>query len=123
MNSLRKFSRIRLKYAKSVDFLAVYIEEAHPAERDHFTGNYNISTHQSFKDRLAAAETLDEEAGNTLDNVPIVVDRMDNAANTAYAALPERLYVVQDGKIIYAGEPGPFGYNLEELDTFLSTQQ
>jgi len=123
MNSLRKFSRIRLKYAKSVDFLAVYIEEAHPAERDHFTGNYDISTHQSFKDRLAAAEILDEEAGNTLDNVPIVVDRMDNAANIAYAALPERLYVVQDGKIIYAGEPGPFGYNLEELDSFLSTQK
>ena len=34
--------------------------------------------------------------------VSLQVDRMDNAANIAYAALPERLYVVQDGKIIYA---------------------
>ena len=26
---------------------------------------------------------------------------MDDRANIAYAALPERLYVVQDGRIIY----------------------
>ena len=29
------------------------------------------------------------------------VDPMDDRANIAYAALPERLYVVQDGQIIY----------------------
>ena len=29
------------------------------------------------------------------------VDPMDDRANIAYAALPERLYVVQDGQITY----------------------
>ena len=29
------------------------------------------------------------------------VDQMDDGANLAYAALPERLYVLQDGKITY----------------------
>ena len=29
------------------------------------------------------------------------VDPMDDRANKAYASLPERLYVVQDGKVLY----------------------
>ena len=32
------------------------------------------------------------------------VDPMDDRANIAYAALPERLYIVQDGQIIYQVE-------------------
>ena len=29
------------------------------------------------------------------------VDPMDDRANLSYAALPERLYVVQDGQVVY----------------------
>ena len=42
-------SGIRAKFEDSVDFVTVYIEEAHPAEREHFTGNNKIATHKSFK--------------------------------------------------------------------------
>ena len=29
------------------------------------------------------------------------VDPMDDRANLSYAALPERLYIVQDGQVVY----------------------
>ena len=47
---------------------------------------------------------------------------MDNKAGTAYAAMPERLYVVVDGKIVYEGDLGPFGYKLEEVEQYLETK-
>ena len=56
------------------------------------------------------------------DNYDILVDLMDNKAATAYAAMPERLYVVLDGKIAYEGRLGPFDYRLEEVEQFLETR-
>ena len=44
---------------------------------------------------------------------------MDNKAGTAYAATPERLYVVLDGKIVYEGLQGPFDYRLDEVEEYL----
>lgn len=35
---------------------------------------------------------------------------------TAYAALPDRLYLVGlDGRVVYASGPGPFGFKPAEL--------
>ena len=45
---------------------------------------------------------------------------MDNAVDKAYAAWPERLFVVGvDGKIAYAGGQGPFEFKTEELRQWL----
>ena len=58
------------------DFVTVYIEEAHPAEKDNFTGNMNIVSHASLEDRMEAARTLKEEAGEDAKNEdPAEVDR------------------------------------------------
>lgn len=41
---------------------------------------------------------------------------MDDAVNKAYAAYPARLYLVGlDGRVVYAGGLGPFGFKPEEL--------
>ena len=53
------------------------------------------------------------------DNYRLVVDLMDNKASTAYAAMPERLYVILDGKIVYEGLQGPFDYRLNEVEEYL----
>ena len=53
------------------------------------------------------------------DNYRLVVDLMDNKAGIAYAATPERLYVVLDGKIVYEGLQGPFDYRLDEVEEYL----
>ena len=49
--------------------------------------------------------------------IPAIVDKMDDAVNLAYGAWPERLYVIGiDGKIAYAGRPGPFGFEPSEME-------
>merc|ERR1712111_21061 len=52
-------------------------------------------------------------------SLEIFPDLMDNKACNEYAALPERLYVVLDGKIIFEGEPGPYGYKLDGVEKLL----
>jgi hypothetical protein len=44
------------------------------------------------------------------------VDEMDDAVNRAYAAWPTRLYLVGlDGRIVYAGGLGPYGFKPQSL--------
>ncbi len=40
---------------------------------------------------------------------------MSNEAQIKYAAMPERLYIVQNGKIVYEGGPGPICYDIHEM--------
>jgi type I thyroxine 5'-deiodinase len=56
--------------------------------------------------------------------VPLVLDNMENEAEFAYSAHPERLYVLDaDGTIAYKGGMGPFDYKPEELDEWLSKNE
>ena len=48
---------------------------------------------------------------------------MDDRANLAFAALPERLYVILDGKVVLQGGLGPFNYNIEEVEQFLENRK
>jgi Iodothyronine deiodinase len=46
---------------------------------------------------------------------------MKNAANDAYAAWPERLYVIdENGRIAYRGGMGPFNYKPAEVRAWLA---
>ena len=101
MANIGKFGALRTKFAGLADFVTVYIAEAHPAERKHFSGNFDISTHTNMEERVKAATTLVERARDSLGDCTILVDPMDDRASLAYAALPERIYVVQDGNITY----------------------
>ncbi len=38
---------------------------------------------------------------------------MTNTAGIAYSGFPERLFVVLDGVVMYEGECGPYGYDLD----------
>jgi type I thyroxine 5'-deiodinase len=52
--------------------------------------------------------------------LPFGIDDMNDAANSAYAAWPERIYIVgEDGRIAYAGGIGPFKYRPEEARDWL----
>ena len=54
-----------------------------------------------------------------LGNVKLFIDTMDNNANEMYAALPERLFILNEGRLSYVGGVGPFCYNLEEVEKWL----
>jgi hypothetical protein len=50
-------------------------------------------------------------------NMPMVVDKMDNAVASAYGGWPDRLYLIgRDGRIAFQGGEGPFGFKPEELE-------
>jgi type I thyroxine 5'-deiodinase len=53
--------------------------------------------------------------------LPFGIDDMSNAADLAYSAWPERLYVIDErGRIAYAGGMGPFKYDPEEVRAWLA---
>ncbi len=76
---------------------------------------------KSMEDRLAIARDF---VGKHEYALPFLVDRMENAADEAYAGWPERLYVIDEGgKIVYKGGTGPFGYHPEEVEEWLDARK
>ena len=69
---------------------------------------------------MAAARTLREEAGDRLANCPILVDPMDDRASKAFAAFPERFYVIQDEMVVFEGGKGPADYDINKVEKFLA---
>ncbi|MBV8052721.1 MAG: deiodinase [Acidobacteriaceae bacterium] len=47
---------------------------------------------------------------------PAVLDEFENAAENAYTAWPDRMYLIDiGGTIAYKSKPGPFGFKPDEL--------
>ncbi|XP_037356460.1 type I iodothyronine deiodinase isoform X2 [Talpa occidentalis] len=80
-----------------------------------FKNNVNIRKHRNLQDRLQAARLLLDRNPQC----PVVVDTMKNQSSQLYAALPKRLYILQEGRILYKGEPGPWNYRPEEIRAIL----
>ena len=48
-------------------------------------------------------------------NLPTILDKIDDRVANAYAAFPDRIYIIgADGRISYKGRPGPAGFNVPE---------
>lgn len=122
MTKLDSLSRIIKKNVDSVKFVFVYIEEAHPKDRwAVIYDEFDINTHQNMNERLQAAKLLQRE--NLIRGIEsdIAVDQMENEACYSYGALPERMYIIQDGKVVYQGKEGVIGFNVEELEDNLKS--
>ncbi|CAH3038451.1 unnamed protein product [Porites evermanni] len=98
------------------DFVIVYICEAHPTDEWRWNNNVEILQHRTLQERCQAAEMLKKTSGCS---TPILVDTMDNEATEAYGAYPERLFIIQDRKIVYEGGTGPYNYKLWEVKKWL----
>jgi len=115
------------QYHDRVQFLAIYIREAHPVD-GWWLGEGIIGKLVQARYPRAAVDVYDpqtiearrEVAGqceiSLQYGIRTYVDEMDDAVNKAYAASPTRLYLVGlDGRVAYAGGIGPFGLKPEEL--------
>jgi hypothetical protein len=72
----------------------------------------------SLEERRRAARILVDRFAY---DIPLAIDGMDNRAEAAYAAWPERLYVVdKGGRVVYRGGLGPFGFDPREMERALS---
>jgi hypothetical protein len=81
------------KYGSEIDFICVYIDEAHPIESGDFaadSGVLQMNEHKTMEDRMDCAKDLTEHV-----KLPIYVDHMENRGCLEYAALPER-YVYRE---------------------------
>lgn len=109
-------------YKDRVDFLLVYIREAHPGSvlpvlKDKLEVLEKIEQTEIVKDRSEHAEICQSMLGLTF---PAVVDLPDNKVNAAYSAWPIRLAAIgTDGKIKYMSGPGPGGFRPAELKAWL----
>ena len=53
--------------------------------------------------------------------MPVALDPIDDRVGKAFAAWPERIYVVgADGRVLYKGGMGPFGFHPEEAERALA---
>jgi hypothetical protein len=111
-------------YKDRADFLTIYVREAHPTDEWQMKSNIKddvcYAQPRNLADRLAIANDFTKRFNYP---VPFGVDDMNNAANEAYAAWPERLYIIDEtGKIAYRGGMGPFNYNPAEVRSWLAAR-
>ena len=75
---------------------------------------------KNLNDRVAIANDFTKRFNYP---VPFGVDDMNNSANDAYAAWPERLYILDEqGRIAYRGGNGPFNYDPKEVRAWLAAR-
>jgi thiol-disulfide isomerase/thioredoxin len=110
------------RYGGRVDFLRVYVREAHPVDgwRNQVNDRAGIHVSQPVDQagRRAMAERCSAELKLTM---PMVVDSIDDAVGHAYSGMPERLYVIDhEGMVAYKGGRGPFGFLPGEMEQSLA---
>jgi hypothetical protein len=109
------------RYGDRAEFVTIYIKEAHPEDEWQMDSNEEEGVcypqPKTMEQRLAIANDFVKRFDYP---VPLLVDPIDNPANRLYAGWPERFYVIDEqGKIVYKGEPGPFGFHPEEVEAWL----
>jgi hypothetical protein len=121
------------QYHQQVQFLSIYIREAHPRDGwwlgSGLTGKMiktgipmtatEIIDPKTIEERRAAARQCEESLRY---GIHTYVDKMDDAVSKAYAAKPTRLYLIGvDGSVVYAGGLGPYGFSPPALKTAIQT--
>lgn len=125
------------QYSDRVQFLMVYIREAHPTDGWWLGGGLpgwlvrhyapETATHLSDPATMETRRAAAAECEAALRyGIRTLVDGLDDAVSRAYAARPTRLYLIGlDGRVVYASGPGPVGFRPADLrdaiEAFLST--
>mmetsp|Transcript_64820 Transcript_64820/g.130350 ORF Transcript_64820/g.130350 Transcript_64820/m.130350 type:complete len:138 (-) Transcript_64820:63-476(-) len=121
------------EFRGKAEFLVVYLEEAHPTDGWMFGGvSHMIEQHTSLEARRAAARIMQREmdthssclaaedtseedhgAAETIGGPELLVDTMENLASVTFGALPERLLVLVEGRVVFLGGKGPEDYSVK----------
>ena len=115
-------SKVYQQYRDRVDFLTIYVKEAHPTDEWQMPDNEDEGVcylqPRTSAERVAIANDFVKRFHY---DIPLLVDAIENPANALYAAWPERLYIIgADGRIAYKGGMGPFEYKPEEVEAWLA---
>jgi hypothetical protein len=111
------------QYHDRVQFLSIYIREAHPKDGWWLGGGLTGMIVKKGIPKTATEiydpKTIEERrlvAGQCAESlqygIHTYVDEMDDRVSKAYAAKPTRLYLVGlGGRVVYAGGLGPYGFS------------
>jgi hypothetical protein len=104
-----RLDNIAKEFADRVEFLCVYIKEAHPTDGSQSPPNID-------DDVLYTQPTTDDERAEVAAacilrfnfSFPMVLDNMTNEVEGKYKAMPERLYMLDaDGRVTWKCGLGP----------------
>ena len=105
------------KHRDDVQFVVVYIREAHPEDGWVITSNREQDI--AFNDPTSNDERHEAASSCAIRlkiNMPVIVDDIDDNIASAYGALPDRLYLIgKGGNIVYQGDRGPWGFDPQKL--------
>jgi hypothetical protein len=97
------------------------VREAHPSDGWQVPANekenliYNDPT--TIEERRKIARDFAKQFKVSL---PILVDSLDDPMESAFAAWPDRIFVIdQQGKVAYKGAPGPSGFKVKNAEDAL----
>ena len=114
-------------------FVYVYVAEAHARDEWPLGSVECADQPTTLDERLARARHF-RDAYGVAERIPVVVDKMDNAFDAAYAVWPERFFIVQrrpqgggregEPALALVGQPATeFGYERGDLQHWLGGQQ
>ena len=115
------------QYHNDIQFLSIYIREAHPIDGWWLGRRLTKKIMLKFAPKVSMEhydpKTIEErravagECETALEyGVRTYVDEMDDKVNDTYAAWPTRLYLIgQDGTVVYAGGMGPYDFRPAKL--------
>jgi hypothetical protein len=91
----------------------IYIREAHPDDGWRVPENLEAGIHVKEPQTDEERTEITSICQPKLDlQMSMLIDSIDNDVEEKYIALPMRLYLIgRDGRIVYTGERGPFGFN------------
>ena len=128
-----RFLPIYKKYRDDVEFMMIYVREAHPTDKWWLaetkfmrlimeTANshpsYDLKEPETIEERRAAALSCQAKL---LEDMPVFVDNMDNKVDLTYVAWPTRVYFLdKEGKVRYDSGLGPYGLSPDDLETQLA---
>ncbi len=109
------------KYGDRVAFYVVYLREAHTEDGRQSKANTQeglvFLQPKDYEDRVELAQEMCSKLELSM---PCLIDGMDNRVGQAYAAMPDRLYLIGfDGTVAFKGEKGPSGFKPAQLEKFL----
>jgi len=90
------------QFGGKVNFLTVYIVEAHAIDEWPVGDPLKITQPLSLPERVGVAREFVREYDY---KIPLLVDQMDNNFSEQYAAWPIRFYVLEGKKLVFKAQP------------------
>jgi alkylhydroperoxidase family enzyme len=104
-----------------VEFVAVYVREAHSIEGWRMESNDKAGISIAQPKVFGVRTKVAEQCCSRLEiSMPLLVDEMNDRVGHLYSGMPDRLYLIDtDGRIAYKSGRGPFGFKTGELEQSL----